>query len=212
MPTTSEYPMSDTPEMTVLSRCRLEIELAWNETMDDSVVHRLAAEHPELADELYSFFADVVEAEHHVGRPRPEFAELDRKVREMLEGARHESAQSRPNTFLGLVRETTGEPVDMIAASMNVTPDFLVDASEQGAVLPLRAREELVRRAREMSRVRGIREIDERQGVASFDVSSVMARAASRRTAYEPVNVTYRDVVERSSLSAAEKQFWLGLA
>jgi hypothetical protein len=204
--------MSDSPEVSLLSRCRVEIETAWNESMDDSVVHRLAAEHPELTDELYAFFADVVESQYHLGQTRPEFAVLDAKVREVLEGARGHSAAARPITFLALVREATGELVDTIAASMHVTPDFLVEASERGAVLPLQARAELVRRARAMSQRRGTTEIDEREGVASFDVSSALDRAASRDAAYERTEVTYRELVERSSLSDADKQFWLGLA
>jgi len=36
---------------------------AWTSTREDRLVDKLAAEHPEYAEELYEFFADLVEAE-----------------------------------------------------------------------------------------------------------------------------------------------------
>ena len=198
--------MSDMLEDSLLSKCRLEIERAWNDARDDAPVHRLATAHPEIAEELYEFFASVIEADDHLDRARPEFAEMDRRVRDLLGRARQDSQPKRPKSFLALVREVSGESVDAIAASMEVTPDFLVDASEHGAVLPLEARKELVRRARVT------RTLDESEALASFDVSSSLRRAASRDAAYAPSGVTYIELVKRSGLSAAEKRFWSDLA
>jgi hypothetical protein len=118
-----EHLMFDSPHAKLLSACQLEIELAWNNAMDDSPVHRLAEAHPELAEELYAFFADVMEAEDY---PEPKQA----------------------RTFLALVRGAAGESVDEIATSMDVTPDFLVVVSKYGSLMPLATRKELVRRAR----------------------------------------------------------------
>lgn len=68
----------------LLPRLREEIERAWNARRDYDVVHRLAEEHRSLADELYDFFADMIEAETELGRERPELAAMDDRVREFL--------------------------------------------------------------------------------------------------------------------------------
>jgi hypothetical protein len=177
-------------------------------------VHRLVLAHPELAEELYDFFADVIEAEDHFDRPRPEFAESASRARDALRAAlakkQASKTQVRSRPFLALVRDARGgEFVDVIAASMQLPADFLVDASHHSTVLPLAARKELVRRAQG---IHPATHIDEDEALASFDVSSRLRRAASRSAAYRPVEVTYRDIVERSSLSDEEKRFWLDLA
>jgi hypothetical protein len=210
MPNAVETDMSDSPERVLLFECQRQIELAWNERMDDSVVHRLAAEHPELADELYDFFADVIEAEDFLDQPRPENA-VDRRVRDMLIQARHDNRddQAAPSkTFLALVRDCSDDHVDDIAESMQMPADFLVDASDHGTKLPARAREEFVRRLR---RVRLTREIDIGEALASFDAPAKLRRAASRKGPYRPIEVSYRDLVERSSMSDEEKRYWLDL-
>jgi hypothetical protein len=69
----------------LLPLLRGEIERAWNARGDYDVVNRLAAEHPSLADELYGFFADVIEAERELGRARAELAAMDDRVREYLD-------------------------------------------------------------------------------------------------------------------------------
>src|SRR6201999_1413910 len=109
-----------------------EIEAAWNARGDAEVVHRLAAAHPQLAQEFYEFFADLLDARDDLGRARPEYDALNERVSEFLrrEGdaraaaARHTAASSattdsvskrvaepsalRPppkRTFLGTLRE-----------------------------------------------------------------------------------------------------------
>jgi hypothetical protein len=207
MPSAVGTEMHDSPESTLLFECRCEIELGWNEPMDDSVVHRLAREHPELADELYDFFADVIEAEDHLDQPRPETA-VDRRVRDMLAAARHDNPAAPSKTFLALLRDVSDEPVDAIAESMDLAPDFLVDASDHGTKLPPKVREEFVRR---LSRVRLTLGIDERDALASFDAPAKLRRAASRKGPYRPIEVSYRDLVERSSMTDEEKRYWLDL-
>src|SRR5438477_3467684 len=145
MPTTEEHPMRDSGYADLLAACQTEIERAWNEARDDSPVHRLAVAHPELADELFDFFVCVVQAEDDLDRPLPELARMNARIRAVLANAQAELR--RPKPFLALLREAANESVDAIAASMNVTPDFLVDLTDDGTVLPFKARAELVRRA-----------------------------------------------------------------
>jgi hypothetical protein len=79
-------PSAEREGLDQLPRLREEIERAWN-VRRNIVVHRLAEEHPAVADELYAFFADVIEAEDDMeqGRKHPERAETDRRIREYLE-------------------------------------------------------------------------------------------------------------------------------
>jgi hypothetical protein len=220
MTTIMGHEMPDSPEARLLAECELAIELAWYESMDDSPVHRLALAHPEIADELYEFFADVIEAEDYLDDPLPELAESARRMREAVHAAQaaraaHEAHaapgknETPKKTFLALLRDASDEPVGTIAKSMDLAADFLVDASDHGTKLPPRVREELVRRLR---RVRLIKEIDVAVALASFDAPAKLRRAASRKGPYRHVEVTYRDLVERSSMSDEEKRYWLALA
>src|SRR3954466_12263637 len=99
MTTIVEPPMSESPDASLLSACQLEIEHAWNASRDDAPVHRLAAAHPELAEELYEFFACVIEAEDGHDRPRSESAAMDRRVRELLERSSQSTQPSTGKTF-----------------------------------------------------------------------------------------------------------------
>ncbi len=152
---------------------------------DPKAVHRLARAHPDVAQELYEFFAFMIETHRSV----------DGQTR------------AKPKPFLALVRDATGESVHAIAAAMDVTADFLVDLTENGGVLPMAARAELIRRARSM---RVTHDINEDAALESFDVLS-LRRAASRDQAYPASNLTYTGLVERSGLSEEQKRFWLGL-
>jgi len=68
-----------------LARLMEEIERVWMEDRDESVVDRLAKEHPELAEELYLFLATLVDATDQLGRPRPELAQSAARTRAWLE-------------------------------------------------------------------------------------------------------------------------------
>src|SRR6266576_2723014 len=80
-----EHSMEETTKANLLARLMEEIERAWNARRDTEVVHRLVTANPTLAEELYEFFADVVEAGDDLDRDRPEFAESSRRIREWLE-------------------------------------------------------------------------------------------------------------------------------
>ncbi|HEY4302824.1 MAG TPA: hypothetical protein VGM82_00040 [Gemmatimonadaceae bacterium] len=184
MPLPADYPAFESPEAKLLFECKLEIEEMWLSDEDPDAVHRLAGAHPQFAKELYEFFAYM--ADTHDAPPTYHDARVDRP-------------------FLALLRDVANESVQTIAASMDITPDFLVDLSDHGRVVPLAARRELVQRARKG------RVIDEAEAVASFDVVT-LRRAASRRTPFEESHETFADVVKRSRLSAEQRRFWTSLA
>lgn len=222
-----------------------EIELAWNERGDVETVHRLAAEHPEVMEELYEFFADLMEARDDLGRERSEYSDLDRRIRDYLERegfqraadarqsiasgtstatdyetvsrnmppprlvAESPSAPKNPkgSTFLGALGRATSAPVDTLAGALGITADFLVVVSENGAVVPMAARHELVRRARSVYDV-----LNENELLSSFDVQPpAMMRAASRKSAFKMNAVSFELLVKQSGLRDVQKQYWLSL-
>jgi hypothetical protein len=226
----------------VLPQLLEEIERAWNARGDHEVVHRLAQEHPELIEDLYEFFADLMDSRTDLGRERSEYADLDRRVKDYLGREGHERAAAARQavaaavtrtdstaagtpppseriavspartlagrTFLGALREVTGEAVDTLASAMGITADFLVTVSDHGRVIPIRARQELVKRARGAGRAPNESEL-----LASFDVQPpAMKRAASRESAFGQNAPDYETLVRLSGLADAEKSFWLRLA
>src|SRR5436309_12114380 len=82
---TMEHNMEETTKANLLARLMEEIELAWNARREYEVVDRLVRANPTLADELYEFFADVVEARDELDRDHPEFTASDKRIREWLE-------------------------------------------------------------------------------------------------------------------------------
>jgi hypothetical protein len=189
MPDTVDHPKFSADDETLLFTCKLEIEESWMSGDDRKAVHRLARTHPALAKELYDFFAWMIET--HVGARRRESSAVTNEA---------------PKPFLALLKGAKGERLPGIAASMGIPQDFLVVVSKFGAVLPRKAREELIRRARLT------RDIDETTALSSFDAPTYLQRAASRDGPYEPFDMTYQRVVTESTLSAEDKRFWLGLA
>lgn len=216
----------------LLPRLRDEIERAWNARQDHELVHRIAAEHPALADELYDFFADMIEAQEDVGRPRPELADSARRVREYLEREGYQRAAAakgaattsitadsptptrrvaeqhgEPRTFLGFLRGETGQSVHALADAIGITPDFLVVVSENGAIVPTKARNELVKR------VRKVHNLSEAELLASLAVAPPAQRvAASRPKAYTAKTVSFEALVNASGLDPEQKEYWRSLA
>jgi hypothetical protein len=220
-----------------LAAFREEIERAWMERGDYSVVDRLAAANQDLAEKLYLFFATVVDAPDLLDRRQPELADSARRTREWLEregfalAARvvqeeraaetttpenerpvADGPPTRRGTFVGLLRRLTGADPERLAAKLDITQDFLVDLSANVRVLPTKARGELAKRAgkawgADRARVlASLGEPDVRTAAAEF------RRAASRSDAYAMTTLTYEQLVQRSSMDAKRKRYWLKFA
>ena len=112
-------------------------------------------------------------------------------------------APPRRETFVGLLRRLTGADPGRLAAELEITPDFLIDLSRNGRVLPMKARGELAKRARKASGT------EESLVLASFELPDARAapsdfrRAASRVSEYAATSLTYVELVQRSSMDDA---------
>jgi hypothetical protein len=209
-----------------------EIERAWTARRDTSVVHELAATHPDMAEDLYLFFADVAGAPEGLGDKPERLGLIAQRIKEWVESegfALAAAARSSPTetteesdwplaqraapapkvrSFLGLLKESTREGTEELAAALDITQDFLADLSAHASVLSNKARLELAKRAHQA------RGIDERLLLLSLEPTSTssLQRAASRDKAYTRTSLTYEELVTRSQLDPEQKRFWLGLA
>ena len=229
--------MANTNNSELLNRLTEEIERGWNERRDHEIVYRLATQHPELAGELYDFFADVIEAEDGYDQPRPEREGMDTGILDWLRsegfaraaaaaadaGATSVSSPTMPakepvdlpgapspapgKTFVAYIRRATGKSVQALAKEMDIPPDFLVDVSDNAHVLSTGARTEIVRRAER------VKNLDASIVLATLSRSAPASelKAASRNKPYAAARLTYADLVRRSSMDDAHRAYWLGL-
>jgi len=133
-----------------------EIERAWMERGDHSVVDRLAAQHPALAEKLYLFFATVVDAPDELDRSRPELAEQSKRISDWLRegggfaaataagetdnsqtaspftgGRTPLSSSPPPPTFFGLLKHVSdSHDPEAMASRLDVSVDFLREVSK----------------------------------------------------------------------------------
>ena len=109
--------------------------------------------------------------------------------------------------LLVALRQYTQLPPSAIAAAMEVPVPFLSVVSRHPRAVPTRWRAELASRAERALQVdRGV-------VMASFDAPLPYDRAASRDEPYTADAVGhYTDILDRSGMSAADRQFWQSLA
>ena len=93
--------MMDQMNLDLLSQLFAQIERAWFDDHDRTLVHRLSEQHPEFREQLYEFFEDiVVEPER---QPSRESLEAEKRVSEWLLSSGFDigigaAAQSRSST------------------------------------------------------------------------------------------------------------------
>jgi hypothetical protein len=216
-----------------------EIERAWMERGDHTVVDQLAAQHPALADQLYLFFATVVDAPDELDRSRPELAEQSKRISDWLhEGggfaaatAAGESDNSEtasaftgertplsssmpPPTFFGLLKRASDSPdPEAMASRLDVSVDFLREVSKHTDILPTKVRRELARRVERQFSVDvnlALRSLGEGQMLGGAPLARAASRAGGK--VFEPHPLTYEEIVKRSSMDEPRQRYWLSLA
>ena len=209
-----------------------ELEAAWIGSRDAAAVDRLAAEHPELSEELYEFFADMVFGERDPGTPEgvPRWdaqAWLEREGhqigREAADAARGgnqpphgpaalpfpRASAGAKLPFLDLLEEMTRLEDEDIAARLepNVSIELLLAAGDYPKLFPSQVREELARRA---ERVFGI---PTAHSLGAFDYQPARhLRAASRGGVYGAAPTTFRELLRRCSLTPEQQMYWISLS
>jgi hypothetical protein len=85
-------------------------ERGWSLNRDSEVVHALAAENPDLAEDLYEFFADLVDSEGGIVVPPEALAYAERRVKEWLDSEGHEMMRRVAREACGAASSTPTSP------------------------------------------------------------------------------------------------------
>lgn len=191
-----------------------QIETAWEENGNAGVVDQLAAEHPEHAEALYSFFnaltADDEELPLGVGEAavRNTLAWLKEEHEAGLAelAAARGGGPSPPQDLMGLLVEASGKDPLEIAEVMEDTPLELLDVFAQYPQLVTPG----ARRAVAARAYQGL-DIAPYRVLRKFDESADFARAASRRGGYGAPPASYEALLELPDLSPELRSLWLQL-
>ena len=188
-----------------------QIETAWEERGDARLVDRLAAEHPDHAEELYSFFDAITTDEElppGVGEAavRNTLAWLKEEHEAGLAelGAAREGGPSPPLDLLGLLVEASGKDPPEVAEAMEDTPLELLDVFAQYPQLVKPG----ARRAVADRAYRGL-DIAPYRVLRKFDESADFARAASRQGGYGAPPASYEDLLDLADLPPELRSLWL---
>lgn len=209
-----------------------KLEAAWIGRRDATAVDRLAAEHPELSEELYEFFADMVLGEADPRAPEgvsrwDAQAWLEREGhrigREAAEAARGQNqpphgpaalplphaGASAELPFIDFVEEVTELDSEEIARRLgpNVTVELLLTTGRHPDLFPRQVREELARRAERVF------DIPTAKSLASFDYQPARhLRAASRGRAYGAAPTSFRELLRQCNLTPEQQMYWISIA
>lgn len=135
---------------------------------------------------------------------RPSSLESER-IRQ-LSNAPSQGSSDKPRagkSFLGMLREITGEPTEQLAGALDITKVFLLDVSDHADLVPHAAQSALAER---VFRARGIARSVSLQALSV--PGRVMPKAASRSTPYPSLTLTFESLIQRSGLSDDRKQHW----
>lgn len=201
-------------EQQILSRLLAEIETAWEEHGDASLVERLASEHPQYAEELFAFMDAILEedAELPAGAGA---ATVRRTVDWLAEEHREEAVAARPEReparaaagppqdLLGLLVEESGrEPVEIVQVIADTTLELLAVFAQYPRLVKPLARKAFATRAE-----RGLG-VDRRRVLAKFEESQPFARAASRRGGYGAEPQSYEELLDLAGLKEELRALW----
>jgi hypothetical protein len=164
-----------------------QIENAWEEREDGSVVDQLAAQYPAYARSLYDFFALLIGVD--------------------LEARHQKTVEQAPNvrSLLEYLTQRTGEKPTAIAAKMDVPYPFLLQAQRHPNVIPFRARTEIVKRAAHAWNV------DETQAMSALENPQLDAIAASRNNPYSAEAPDFATIIKNAKMDKKDREFWLSL-
>lgn len=186
-----------------------QIETGWEERGDARLVDRLAAEHPEHAEELYSFFDAITAGDEELPPGAGEAA-----VRNTLAWLKEEheaglaelgaGGPSPPLDLMGLLVEASGkDPLEVVEA-MGDTPLELLDVfARYPQLVRPGARRAVADRA-----YRGL-DIAPYRVLRKFDESADFARAASRQGGYGAPPASYEELLDLADLPPELRSLWL---
>lgn len=223
----------------VLDALYAEVEAAWIDRRDPSVVDRLAAEHPRFSEELYGFFADLVLGEGDEGvlghtTDAPRWSVQEWLEREGHQIGQHAAAAARGGTtppdappalplvpasassgsaptrsFFTLLEDRTDLDGEDIADQLG--PHVTLELLLMTGQHP----ELFPKRMREelARRAEQVFGISAALSLASFDyVPMRHLRAASRSQSFGAAPTSFRELLRRCGLSPEQQMYWISIA
>lgn len=186
-------------------------ERAWIDRRDAAVVDRLAAEHPEHAEELYAFFSGLVFGDDEAAVPGEVARQAAERTRTWLDDEGFERAREAavrvPRTFARFLQRRTEQDPETIARRIgDVSWELLAQVSRYPALVPRPVREELA------SRIARHWPIPAAESLRAIETSEPVPRAASRKHPYPPPPATFEELLGRSSLTASQRALWADFA
>lgn len=213
------------------------IERGWSLRRDPDVVHLLAAENPDLAEDLYEFFADLIDSEDGDDALPEAVAETGRRVKEWLDAEGYEMMRRTARESYGSDSSTPPAPVTPIAATAPAAseetkesgPGYMGYLQECTGLEPNEVIKVLevppdvymfVRRDPEGTPAPVKDELAERAAArgkadrakARECLDRKLPKAAHRKTPYAGKCGGFSEMVRASRMSEKEKQYWLSLA
>lgn len=217
-----------------------EIEVAWTTRRDNTVVNRLAAEHPDQAELLYDFFALLISNELAPDAAQEDLERSNARISEWLEAegfalaskiAREESLKTpaspsstppnSPANRAGAAEKEAGNdesPVRALAAQLAYIGLLQErtgrDAEEVTELAPIIS---FIQR-QPLNRFKRARREIVKTGAREWGISeqegdqslSIQFRDAALRKS-KAKPLTYEEVVKRTNLSDKDKEFWIKL-
>ncbi|HEY9404241.1 MAG TPA: hypothetical protein VIQ24_16410 [Pyrinomonadaceae bacterium] len=216
------------------------IERGWSLGLDPEAVHTLAAENPDLAEDLYEFFADLVDSEGGCAVPPEALAYTERHMKSWLDSEGHEMMRRIARESCGASSPTPASPTPPASSAElghpngggddDPGPGYIGYLHECTGLEPSEIIQVLeVPRDVYMYVVKDPDgtpltvkdELAERaasRGKAERDrarecLDRRLPKAAHRKTPYAEKGRTFSEMVRASkAMSKKEKQYWLSLA
>lgn len=210
-------PREDAMHADTLDDLLARVERVWEASHDIDEIHRLAATMPAHIAEVYEFLELLISLNSAMPEPINVRTRVDQKVRRYLEqqgfadaaAAQLESAPTTPTTIIQALKSATGMDVTALAAAIEVSPSFLLGLQGRLGQLPLRACQEISRRAACLT------DLPSQTFFALLDAAgSFPTTRSARRMVSEPVPAdkgTYQSFIEGVGLTPEQVEFWLSL-
>jgi hypothetical protein len=231
--------MTHQMNLDLLSQLFAEIERAWLDNHDRTIVYTLSNQHPDLREQLYEFFEDMVlEPER---QPSAEISDAEERVTQWLQAcglniAISAAAQSRASTTT--TSDTTATPLSATERPANdKLPTETREKAANWLIFLRRHTKEAVPnltsrlnhvtteylvlisrhpdvvpmnvKTRIAQDVERVWRIPLQESLYYLEGKPSVVRAASRSRPFEKDPATFEELLDRSALTPEQKDFWL---
>lgn len=178
----------------LLDELLMQLERAYVDEGDTSLIDRLCREYPEHAGELCEFFDAMLLHEEYAGPPL--LAEVE--IQELLAEVR------KKEHWVTFLRAQTGKDVDEIASGLTrASMEYLYLVSRLPQLVPSAVK---FRLAGEIEKNFGV---SRRATLQHLVLNPDLTQAASRKEAFANPPTTFEELLKLSGLTKKDREYWL---